>query len=84
MTLKRLEVTFHDPARAGDQRRPIGFDDPMEAHRFADEQARKLATDCEIRIFDTEARDFCGHYRGRGEPADTADDLAALFASSAR
>ena len=82
--MKRLEITIDDPARAGDPRRPVGFDDPNEAHRFADEQARKLATDCVVLVYDTEARDFCGHYRGRGEPADTADDLAALFASSAR
>ena len=66
------------------KRRAIWLAAPLGSYRYADATARHLRTDCESGSADTEARDFCGHDRGRGDPADTAYDLAALFAASAR
>ncbi len=80
--MKRLQVEINDLTR-DEPRRPIGFDDPMEAHRFADEQARQLPAVATVTIYDNEARAYCGNYPGRAEPQDHADELQtlALFGS---
>lgn len=75
--MKRLEVTIDDPRR-DEPRRPVGFDDPDEAHRFADAQARQLPTDGRVQVYDNEAKAYCGHYWGQGEPRDTAKELPTL------
>lgn len=76
-TMRRLEVTIDDPRR-DEARRPVGFDDPNEAHRFADAQARQLPTDACVQVYDNEAQAYCGHYCGQGAPPDAADELPTL------
>ena len=79
MTTKRLQVQVDNPA-AEARARAIGFDDPMEAHRYADRRAAELPTNATVTIYDNEARDFCGHYLGRDEPADETPAAVMLIA----
>ena len=75
--MQRLQVEIDDPSQDKPSQ-PIGFDDPMEAHRFADEQARQLPTTVTVMVYDTEAHDYCGRYCGRAEPQDHANELPTL------
>ncbi len=80
--MKRLTVEIDDPNHGQPTSR--GFDDPNEAHRFADAKARQLPADGAARVYDNEAQAYCGHYLGCLEPQDNgaAPDGEALFASA--
>lgn len=73
MTTKRLQVEIDNPAEA--PQTPRGFDDPAEAHRYADAMARQLPSDGCARVYDNEAQAYCGNYCGQAEPHETPAEL---------
>ncbi len=71
--MKRLTVEIDDPSHGQPTSRD--FEDPNEAHRYADAQARQLPADGRTRVYDNEARAYCGHYCGQAEPHETPEEL---------